>query len=104
MENNSFVNQSTQSKYTGPDDFSVFEAMPGNSILVNVDAPAYTILAVTQGTIERSGLGREQLVGRPFLEPFPANPSNPDDPNSAGQNIVLNSFEHVLSYKEPDQL
>lgn len=81
-------------------DLRVFEAMPSNSMLVQVDAPLYTILAVTEGMIKRSGLSKDQLINKPFFEPFPANPANPDDENSAVQNVVCASFEHVITLKE----
>ncbi|HTE25057.1 PAS domain-containing sensor histidine kinase [Flavitalea sp.] len=85
-------------------DLRVFEAMPGNSILVAIDDPKFSILAVTDGMIQRAGLLKSAMINRPFFEPFPANPSNPDDPNSAGQNIVLDSFQHVIKYKAIHQL
>jgi hypothetical protein len=85
-------------------DYSVFEAMPGNSILLQPDAPHFTILAVTEGMIQRSGLSKAQLVNKPFFVPFPANPGNPTDPNAEGQNITLASFEYVIKNKQPHQL
>src|SRR5688572_15945766 len=85
-------------------DLRVFEAMPNNSILVAIDEPKFSILAVTDGMIQRSGLSKSEMINRPFFEPFPANPLNPDDPNSAGQNIVLDSFYHVIKNKALHQL
>ena len=38
--------------------------MPGNSILVKPNPPYYTILAVTEGMINRSGLAAEQLINK----------------------------------------
>lgn len=83
---------------------AVFKYLPGNSILVLPNPPFYTILAVTEGMIKRSGLPEDQLVNRSFFEPFPANPSNPDDPNSPAQNVVLNSFQSVMINKQTDAL
>lgn len=79
---------------------AAFKCMPGNSILVQPDPPLYTILAVTDGMINRSGLSAEQLVNKPFFEPFPSNPARPDDPNDTGQNTMLASFKHVINHKE----
>jgi PAS domain S-box-containing protein len=85
-------------------DIRVFEAMPNNSILLAIDEPGFTILAVTDGMLQRSGLSKSAMINRPVFEPFPANPSNPDDPNSAGQNLVLESFQYVLKNKVLHQL
>ncbi|MDQ6755884.1 MAG: PAS domain-containing sensor histidine kinase [Bacteroidota bacterium] len=82
---------------------AVFKFMPGNSILVQPNPP-YTILAVTEGMINRSGISEDKLVNKSFFEPFPANPSNPDDPNSPAQNIVLSSFEYVIAQKQSHNL
>ncbi|MHA4844887.1 PAS domain-containing sensor histidine kinase [Flavitalea antarctica] len=85
-------------------DLRVFEAMPCNSILVAIDKPEYTILAVTDGMCKRAGLSREDMINKPFFAPFPLNPSNPDDPNSAGQNLVAASFEQVIKTRAIHQL
>jgi PAS domain S-box-containing protein len=85
-------------------DLRVFEAMPTNSILVGIDEPDFTILAVTDGMCKRTGLSRAEMINRPFFEPFPVNPSNPDDPNSTGQNILFGSFENVIKNKAIHQL
>lgn len=83
---------------------AIFEAIPGNSILVKLDAPFFSILAVTKGMMLQSGLLKEKLVNKPFFEAFPANPSNPDDPNPAAQHAVLQSFEYVVKHKKEHQL
>src|SRR5688572_27884579 len=85
-------------------DLRVFEAMPCNSILVAVDKPEYTILAVTDSMCKRAGLSRADMINKPFFTPFPLNPSNPDDPNSAGQDIVAASFEQVIKTRAIHQL
>ncbi|MES2649036.1 MAG: PAS domain S-box protein [Bacteroidota bacterium] len=85
-------------------DKAVFYAMPGNSILVATDPPVYTILAVTEGMVQQSGIPLNKLLNQPFFKPFPANPSDPDDTNAVIQNIVLDSFQHVIKYKETHQL
>ncbi|MDQ6814528.1 MAG: PAS domain-containing protein, partial [Bacteroidota bacterium] len=78
-------------------DFRVFEATPGNSLLIKLDAPNFTIVAVTEGMIQKSGMSKAQLINKPFFEPFPG---NTDDPDFTGQNAVITSFEHVISCKE----
>lgn len=82
----------------------LFEAMAGNSLLVLPDPPLYTILSATEGMMQRSGLSAEQLINIPFFEAFPANDSNPDDPNAAVQNLVLESFEYIAQHKKPHDL
>jgi PAS domain S-box-containing protein len=78
---------------------AVFDALPGNSILVATDAPLYTIIAVTEGMVHQSGLAKEVLLHKPFFEPFPANPLDTGDPNAVGQNLVYESFDYVIKNK-----
>ncbi len=82
-------------------DLRVFEATGGSSLLIKIDPPKFTIVAVTEGMIQKSGMSKEQLINKPFFEPFPG---NIDDPHFTGQNEVITSFEHVISCKELHRL
>jgi len=77
-------------------DVRVFEAMPGICVLVQADAPRYTILAVTEALLraQPSAVKKEDLIGKGFFEPFPPNPG---DPNFTGESNIRNSFAYVLA-------
>lgn len=75
---------------------AVFEAMPGNSVLVEANSPYYHVLAVTDGYTQIAGRTQEILIGKGFFELFP---SNPDEPGTSGQGNVRASFEQVINQK-----
>ncbi|MGB8194725.1 MAG: PAS domain S-box protein [Chitinophagaceae bacterium] len=80
---------------------SLFEAMPGSCILLNNDAPIYTILASTPEYLSQTGTTKEGIVGKGIFEAFPG---NPDDPTDTGTSDLRASLEHVLLHKEPHYL
>ena len=67
----------------------LFNAMPGNCILLRTDAPRYTIVAATPAYCSLTGVSKESLMGRGLFEVFP---SNPNDPNDTGQK----SMDHLV--------
>ncbi len=87
-----------------PFDEHIFEAMPGNSLLVAPDAPRFSILAATSGMIERSGLLKEQLLSKPFFEPFPVNGGNAADQNAMVQVQILESFAYVIKHRKTHEM
>jgi PAS domain S-box-containing protein len=80
---------------------NLFNALPGNSILLRTDAPHYTIVAATPKYLKHPGAKSEELIGKGVFEAFP---SNPADPNDTGASVLRGSLEHVLKYKLPHQL
>jgi PAS domain S-box-containing protein len=80
---------------------SVFETMPGNSVLLLPDAPRFTIVSVTEGYLQSTQQARHELTGKGIFEAFPG---NPEDPEFVGEKTVRASLEYVLSHKEPHQL
>src|SRR5688500_82520 len=82
-------------------DLSIFEAMPCVSVLLQVDAPKFTILAVTDGFLQVTGMKKENVVGKGLFEPFP---KSPDDPFFTGERNIRASIESVLNHKKPHQL
>lgn len=77
---------------------ALFEALPGNSILVQADAPRFTVLAATPGYLHNSGHTKKTLIGKGVFEAFPANNA---DPNHKGDKDLFFSFQYVLQHKEP---
>ena len=80
---------------------NLFESLPGSCILLQADAPRYTILATTPEYLVQTGTTKEYLIGKGMFEAFP---SNPDEPADTGTNDVKASFDHVRLHKEPHQL
>jgi PAS domain S-box-containing protein len=76
-------------------DFSVFEAMPVNSILVGIDGPRFSIIALTDQYLKIFGITRDRLVGQEISHAI-ANGS--DDMNSAVA-VLRDSFEEVIRTK-----
>ncbi len=77
---------------------SLFEAMPGNCILLLNDAPKFTILAATPSYLITSGYSNRTLIGKGIFEAFPG---NEEDPDHKGDTDLLLSFQHVLQNKAP---
>ncbi|HUQ67814.1 MAG TPA: ATP-binding protein [Flavitalea sp.] len=79
----------------------LFESLPGSCILLQIDAPHYTILAATPEYCVQTVTTKEYLIGKGMFEAFPP---NPDDPADTGTNDVRASLDHVRLYKKPHQL
>ncbi|MGZ3448485.1 MAG: PAS domain S-box protein [Polyangiales bacterium] len=60
-----------------PDFRSLFESLPGLYLVVEPDAPRYTIVAVSDAYTRATLTKREEIVGRGLFDVFPDNPSDP---------------------------
>ena len=98
-----FMIHETTNRFAGLEEFylALFDAMPGNSYLLQNDAPRYTILAATSQILKYSGKKKEDLVGKGLFEAFP---SNPQDKNDTGEGNLRSSLAHVIRHKESHQL
>ena len=78
---------------------AIFELMPGMSVLLQTDAPYYTILALTKGMlqVQPSGISREALEGKPFFQSFPSYAGEQD---FIGEKNMRKSFEYVMLHKK----
>jgi PAS domain S-box-containing protein len=76
---------------------SLFEAIPGNHLLVQNDFPNLQIIAATPGYLEATGLTKEVLIGKRLFEAFPTN----EHPESTQGNDLRSSFLHASTSKEP---
>ncbi|MGZ3850501.1 MAG: PAS domain-containing protein [Flavisolibacter sp.] len=79
----------------------LFEAIPGNNLLVLCNPPHFTILGMTEGYLQAAGRQREQLLGKGIFEAFP---SNPDDRGDTGENDLRFSFYEVINHKKTHHL
>ena len=75
---------------------ALFEAMPGNSILLQNDTPKFTILAATPEYLAQTGQAKEAIIGSGFFEVLAANKWNPK--HQEGPDLFT-SFQHVVQHK-----
>jgi PAS domain S-box-containing protein len=83
---------------TPPDFEAVFDAAPGNYLLLR---PDFTIIGVNQSYLTATMTLRKEIVGRGLFEVFP---DNPDDPAADGVRNLRASLLRVLAQKRPDRM
>ncbi len=74
----------------------LFDAFPGNHLLLEANPPHYTIVAATARRLKDTGTTKEAVIGKALFE---AHPGNSDDPTDNGVSNLQYSLEHVLRYK-----
>jgi signal transduction histidine kinase len=85
-----------------PPDFRLlFESAPGLYLVLRPDAPAFTIVAVSQSYLGATKTVREQILDRSVFEVFP---DTPDDPNPTGARNLRASLERVVMTRAPDAM
>ena len=82
-----------------PDFRTLFESGPGLYLVLECDAPRYTIAAVSDRYARTTKTRREDILGRGLFEVFPANPA---DPEGTGVQNLTSSLERVISLRVPD--
>lgn len=97
MLHNSFIPASSEkSGYS-----NLFDAFPGNHLLLEANPPCFTILAVTPQRVQDVDMTKEAVIGKALFE---AHPGNSNDPTDDGVSNLRSSLEHVLRYKETHML
>jgi PAS domain S-box-containing protein len=79
---------------------SIFQALPGNYIILLPDAPRFSILAFNDARAEQT-FTRQDHIGKGIFEAFP---DNPDDPKADGVAMLTASLQVVLREKKPHQM
>ncbi|SHF14274.1 PAS domain S-box-containing protein [Cnuella takakiae] len=79
---------------------ALFEALPGNNVLVKADLPKLTMLAATPTFLEQTESTKEAVIGKGVFEAFPVN----TDPNYTGGSELFNSYQHAILKREPHVL
>jgi hypothetical protein len=74
---------------------SLFEAMPGCSLLIQNDAPHFTIAAATEDFCNAFEKRKEQLIGNNYLDFFAEKDNDDESP--------LHFFQQVITTKEKQQ-
>lgn len=80
---------------------SLFASSPASFLILDVDAPSFTITDVNDAYLAATMRTREDLIGRSLFEAFPDNP-NETDP--VGVRTLRASLEHVLATRRADTL
>ncbi|HET7502527.1 MAG TPA: histidine kinase dimerization/phospho-acceptor domain-containing protein, partial [Kofleriaceae bacterium] len=84
-----------------PDFRQVFEAMPGLYLVLEPDAPRYTIAAVSDAFTRATLTTRETMLGRGLCE---ALPGNPGEAGAACARNLAESLARVVRERAPDAL
>lgn len=79
----------------------LFEALPGNFLVLQPNAPDYTVLAVSDELLRITAKKRQDVVGKSVFEVYP---ENPDAITATGPSAFRSSLESALQYKKPDQM
>ncbi|MFL5763814.1 MAG: ATP-binding protein [Bacteroidia bacterium] len=83
-------------------DFRVlFENAPALFLVLEPDAPRYTITAVSEQYLEATMQKRASMIGKGLFEVFP---DNPDDPAADGSHNLKISLKRVLQNKASDKM
>lgn len=82
-------------------DKKIFEAMPGIRVVLQPDAPRFTVVAVSNDFIQTSGLQKAEVIGKGIFELFP---EGPEDEDFKGSENVRASIYHVIDNRQPFQL
>jgi two-component sensor histidine kinase len=84
-----------------PDFRAVFQAAPAPMLLIAVDPPRFTIVAVNRMHAMAFRTTREALVGRGLFEVFP---EPPDPVAQAFMDTIRQSLERTLASRRPDEM
>lgn len=85
----------------GEDMRRVFEAAPHPYLLLQADAPRFTIAAVNEAYLSATGTERSAIVGRGLFEVFP---DNPHDDSATGVSDLRSSLDRVLRERAADAM
>lgn len=84
-----------------PDFRALFESAPGLYLVVEPDAPRYTVVAVSDAYLRAMLRKRDEMIGRGLFEAWPPNPT---DPESTGVDNTAASFERVVRSRAADAM
>jgi signal transduction histidine kinase len=87
--------------WDAPDFRCLFEASPDVLLVLQPDAPRFTMVAVTEARLRATHTTRQQTIGVGLFELFP---DNPDDAAATGMRNLRASLDRVLSTRAPDTM
>jgi PAS domain S-box-containing protein len=80
-----------------PDFQAIFQSIPGNYLIVEPNAPVFTIIAVSDNYASATNTKRETILGKGLFEIFP---DNPDDPDADGVQKLTASLKTVIQERK----
>jgi signal transduction histidine kinase/DNA-binding response OmpR family regulator len=86
---------------SSPDFKTLFESAPGLYLVLESDAPRFTIVAVSDAYAAATMTTRDGLLGRGLFEVFP---DNPEDPAATGVANLRASLERVIQHRRADAM
>jgi hypothetical protein len=81
-----------------PDFRALFEAVPGLYLVLQPDAPTFSIVAVSNSYLRATMTRREDILGQGLFDVFPDNPA---DLNATGVSNLRASLLYVLAGRVP---
>ena len=91
----------SRGKPSEPDFRTLFESAPGLYLVVEPDAPRYTVVAASDLYLRATMRKREEILGRGLFEVWPPNPAEPE---STGVDNTAASLERVIRNRAPDTM
>jgi signal transduction histidine kinase len=85
-----------------PDFRTLFEAVPGNYLVLAPNAPVFTIVAVSDHYLAATLATRDAILGRGLFDVFPD--ANPENPHATGIVNLRTSLETVLRTRQPHRM
>src|ERR1700744_1939333 len=81
---------------------AIFYNSQSPMLIIDIDAPQYTMLDVNKAYLQATNTNRQDLVGKPVLSVFPPNPAGHASKNaeriiSSFDQAIKNKVAHVLS-------
>ncbi len=80
---------------------AIFEATPSPYLILETDAPYFTIVAVNDAYAKITNTSRENITGKGLFEVFP---DNPEDQNASGVTNLHASLMKVLESKKAHKM
>src|SRR6476469_1294197 len=84
-----------------PDFRALFDSLPGLYLVLEPDAPRYTIVAASDAYKRQTLTERQAIEGKGVFEVFP---DNPDDPYATARENACVSFACVIATGAPDAM
>lgn len=89
------MNERTVNKEIQLQELRIFEAVPGNNLLIKADSPRFTIMAASENFLNITEKSKDDLIGKGIFEGFPPNPDSPQDIEA-----LIASFHEVMTIKK----
>lgn len=80
---------------------SVFDNLPGMYLLLQPDAPAYTIISANKAYLQATFTQKENIVGKPVFAVFP---DTPGIDTQQSKQLLLDLFADVIQLKQTNQI